>query len=90
MLQLWLPQMQEDSNDFLFQQDGVAPHFHNDVPEYLNVEQPRRSIGRAGERDECFMKWPPRSPDLTPSDFFLWGYIKDHVYVPLLPRDVLV
>ncbi|KAJ4433016.1 hypothetical protein ANN_15273 [Periplaneta americana] len=24
--------------------------------------------------------WPPRSPDLTPLDFFLWGYIKDKVY----------
>jgi hypothetical protein len=34
------------------------------------------------------MKWPPRSPDFTPSDFFLWDYIKDHVYVPPLPRDV--
>ena len=24
--------------------------------------------------------WPPRSPDLTPSDFFLWGYLKAKVY----------
>ena len=24
--------------------------------------------------------WPPRSPDLTPMDFFLWGYIKKLVY----------
>jgi hypothetical protein len=89
MLQLWLmPQMQEDSNDFLFQQDGVPPNFHNDVREYLNIELPRRWIGRAGERDERFKKWPPRSPDLTPSNLVLWGYIKDHVYVPPLPRDI--
>ena len=26
------------------------------------------------------MLWPPRSPDLTPCDFFLWGYIKNNVY----------
>ena len=26
---------------------------------------------------------PPRSPDATLCDFFLWGYVKDHVYVPL-------
>ena len=26
------------------------------------------------------MKWPPRSPDLTPCDFFLWGYLKAKVY----------
>lgn len=25
-------------------------------------------------------EWPPRSPDLTPLDFFLWGYLKDKVY----------
>lgn len=24
--------------------------------------------------------WPPRSPDLTPLDFFLWGYLKNEVY----------
>jgi len=25
---------------------------------------------------------PPLSPDATPCDFFLWGYVKDQVYVP--------
>jgi hypothetical protein len=24
--------------------------------------------------------WPPRSPDLTPPDYFLWGYLKQVVY----------
>ena len=24
--------------------------------------------------------WPPRSCDLTPLDFFLWGYVRDKVY----------
>ena len=24
--------------------------------------------------------WPQRSPNLTPSDFFPWGYVKDHVF----------
>ena len=24
--------------------------------------------------------WPPRSPDITPQDFFLWGYVKDSAY----------
>ena len=31
------------------------------------------SIGNAVE-------WPPRSPDLTPCDFFLWGYVKGRVF----------
>ncbi|KAJ4425396.1 hypothetical protein ANN_28011 [Periplaneta americana] len=32
-------------------------------------------IGRGGP-----IAWPPLSPDLTPLDFFLWGFVKDHVY----------
>ena len=32
-------------------------------------------IGRDGP-----IPWPPRSPDITPLDFFLWGYVKDIVY----------
>jgi hypothetical protein len=24
--------------------------------------------------------WPPRSPDITPLDFFLWRYVKDIIY----------
>ena len=27
--------------------------------------------------------WPPRSPDLTPPDFFLWGFLKSKVYSTL-------
>ena len=32
--------------------------------------------------------WPPRSPDLTPCDFLLWGYVKDSTYKPPLPQNV--
>jgi hypothetical protein len=34
------------------------------------------------------MEWPPRSPDLTPMYFFLWGFVKDNVYVPPLPTTL--
>ena len=27
-------------------------------------------------------KWPPRSPDLNPCDFYLWGQMKQRVYIP--------
>ena len=27
------------------------------------------------------IEWPARSPNLTPCDFFLWGYLKSKVYV---------
>lgn len=26
------------------------------------------------------VNWPPRSCDLTPLDFFLWGFLKSQVY----------
>ena len=32
--------------------------------------------------------WPPHSPDATLCDFFLWGYVKDKVYVPPLPASI--
>jgi hypothetical protein len=32
------------------------------------------------------MEWPPRSLDLTQMDFFLWGFVKDNVYVPRFRR----
>jgi hypothetical protein len=35
-----------------------------------------------------FNNFPPRSPDVTPFDFFLCGYVKDQVYVPPLPASI--
>jgi hypothetical protein len=67
-----------------FMQDGAAPHFSNIVRLWLNRNLGEHWIGRGGT-----IKWPPRSPDLTPCDFFLWGYIKERVYRPNnMPRDV--
>jgi len=42
-------------------------------------------------RNDCrgFNNLPPRSPDATPCDFFLWAYVKDQVYVPPLPTIIL-
>jgi hypothetical protein len=33
-----------------------------------------------GERVITRGLWPARSPDLSPPDYFLWGYLKDRVY----------
>ena len=30
-----------------------------------------------------------QGPDLTPMDFFLWGFVKDQVFVPPLPANVV-
>lgn len=59
-----------------YQQDGAPPHFGHHVRTYLNAVLPGRWIGRRG-----VIEWPARSPDLTPLDFFLWGYLKSKVYV---------
>jgi hypothetical protein len=39
----------------------------------------------------CYNAWPPRSPDLTPLDFFLWGYMQSLLYeTPVEPQHDLV
>lgn len=63
------------NNNLWYQQDGAPPHFSLDVRNYLNQVFPNRWIGRRGP-----IEWPARSPDLTPLDFFLWGYLKSKVY----------
>jgi len=74
MLQLWLmPQLQEDSEDFIFQQDEALPHLHFDVCAHLSANLPGRWIGRTSHNDSPLLPWPPRSPDLTPCNFFRMG-----------------
>ena len=75
-------------NTTIHQQDGVPPHFHNDVHGYLNDTLAHRWIGRASQDGSPLLPWPPRSPDLTPCDFFLWGYVKDHVFALPIPLDL--
>jgi hypothetical protein len=55
-----------------------------EVKNYLDANLPQRWIGRA-TGDMSLTCWPPRSPDLTPCDFLLWGYVKDKVFVPPVP-----
>jgi hypothetical protein len=62
------------------------PHFHTSVPVLLNRVLPQRWIWRAANGDNNLLPWPPRSPDLTPCDFYLWGFVRDSVYVLPLPR----
>nr|CAH7734498.1 unnamed protein product [Callosobruchus chinensis] len=85
LLSEWLmPQLEEKVPDFVFQQDGAPPHWHNSVREHLNEHLPRRWIGRA-RVNLPFLLWLPRSPDLIPCDFFLWRYVKHTVFKPPLP-----
>lgn len=72
-------------NDLWYQHDGAAPHYARIVRTYLNNWRDQQWIGRGGP-----IAWPPRSPDLTPLDFFLWGYVKGIVYrtVPTTKEDM--
>ena len=73
MLENWLmPQLNEDSNDYIFQQDGSPAHY-KDVRRYLNRNLPQRWIGRTGKEDDALMRWPPRSPVLTCATFSSGG-----------------
>ncbi|PSN31188.1 hypothetical protein C0J52_27106 [Blattella germanica] len=49
------------------------------VRQFMNNRLPNRWIGRASRDDMHLLSWPPRSPDITPCDFYLWGYVKDSV-----------
>jgi hypothetical protein len=40
------------------------------------------------KEDEMWGSWHPRLPDLTPCDFFLWGYVKHNVFVSSLLTDI--
>ena len=38
--------------------------------------------------DQTLMKWPPRSPDLTPLILYFWGYTKGKVYKSPFPQTM--
>ena len=59
----------------IFQHDGSTPHFSLAVRHHLDATFFNKWIGRGGP-----INWPPRSPDLTPLDYFLWGHMKSLVY----------
>ena len=55
--------------------EGAPPHFSRIARQYLNDHFPGMWIGHNGP-----VAWPPRSPDLNPIDFYLWGHVKNEVY----------
>lgn len=72
-------------NEMVFMQDGAPPHFARPVRAHLDTIFGPRWVGRGGP-----IPWPARSPDLTPCDYFLWGYVKTKVYStpPTTPEDL--
>jgi len=59
MLTNWLiPQLAAERHDYLFQQGEAPPRWHLAVRTFLNKHLPNRWIGRAGQNDQVFYKWP--------------------------------
>lgn len=64
-----------EMNNLIFQQDGNSCHNALAARIFLDQHFPNKWIGTNGP-----VRWPARSPDLTPMDFFFWGFIKNETY----------
>ena len=88
-LQNVLPQLTEDVPLYVrinmwMQHDGATPHYALCSRQVMNEISDKKWIGRGGP-----VAWPPRSPDLTLPNYFLWGFAKKRVMVvaPTTPDD---
>lgn len=61
--------------DLYVMQDGVPSHIVHPVKSFLEKNFPGKTIGRGLD-----IFWPPRSPDLTPCDYFLLDFLKQKVF----------
>jgi len=90
-LQEELPRLLEDvplnkRGRMYFQHDGALPHSSREVRNFLNYRFPGRWIGRGRPNN-----WSARSPDLSPLDYCVWGWMKELVYsVKVVTRDALL
>ena len=72
-----------DFDQLWWAQDGAPAHRLGEVTRRLREIFDDRLV-ILGNNPE----WPPRSPDLTPLDFFLWGYLKDKVFTSPCPNVI--
>ena len=56
-------------------QDGATAHITSESMTTIRNMFPGHLISRFGD-----VPWPPRSPDLSTCDFFLWGCLISRVY----------
>ncbi|GFV72559.1 uncharacterized protein TNCV_4084591 [Trichonephila clavipes] len=67
--------LKDIEEELWFQQDGATCHTARATIDLLKDTFGDRLISRFGP-----VNWSPRSCDLTPLDYFLWGYVKSLVY----------
>ncbi|GFU90726.1 putative DD41D transposase [Trichonephila clavipes] len=73
---VFIPELNNhDVQELWFQQDGSICHTARARIDLLKDTFGERLISRFVP-----VHWPPRSCDLTPLDYFLWGYVKSLVY----------
>ena len=66
---------EEDIGNIWFQQNGATCHTAEATLDILRPVFEGRIISRRAD-----VVWSPRSCDLTPLDYYLWGAIKDKCY----------
>jgi len=64
-----------DTDNMWFQQEGATYHTSHATMDILHERFEGMVISRGGD-----VNWSPRSCNLTPLDFFLWGRLKSQVY----------
>lgn len=76
LLENFLRPAVQNRPELWFQQDGATPHTASDTMDLVRDIFGDQIISRRSN-----FNWPPRSPDLTAPDCFLWAYLKERVYV---------
>ena len=71
-----LRSLRVNMEEMWFQQDGATAHTARASMTVVRPMFTQHVVSRFGD-----VRWPPRSPDLSACDFFLWGYLKSKVYV---------
>ncbi|GBL99200.1 hypothetical protein AVEN_140668-1 [Araneus ventricosus] len=73
---------------FCYERSVCIPALEHNCPQ-ISQQRNATSLDRApGLDDVLLLPLPVRSPDLTPCDFYLWGYVIDKVYVPPMPTTL--
>jgi hypothetical protein len=67
-MQQFVTLLQPDERDCWIQQDGASSHTARSTMDTLHKLFGERIISKG--------LWPPRSPDLSPPDLFLWSFLK--------------
>lgn len=66
-----------------FMHDDAPFHRKLNIQDFLEHEVPHHWIGTGSN----YATWPHHSPDISPLNYFLWGFIKSHVYKTPIEQD---